>query len=67
MDKYTGNFMCRIGVPFPADYDENKHGTGDEKGWAYNCYPSKKIDEYWAPRLEKAIKENHGALFGEEM
>lgn len=66
MDKYRGGLMCRIGVPFPDNYHEKTHGTGDEKGWAYNCYPNKKIDEYWALRLEQAIKENHGTIFGEE-
>ena len=63
MDKYKGGFMCRIGVPFPDNYDEKVHGTGDDKGWAYNCYPNKKIDDYWAPRLDAAINENHGNLF----
>ena len=63
MDKYKGSLMCRIGVPFPDDYDEAKHGTGDEKGWAYNCYPNKKVDNYWAPLLSKAINEEHGHIF----
>ena len=63
MDKYTGGFMCRIGVPFPDNYDEKKHGTGDDKGWAYNCYPNKKIEEFWAPNLEKAINDKHGHIF----
>jgi hypothetical protein len=63
MDNYKGHFMCRIGVPFPDNYDEKEHGTGDEKGWAYNCYPNKKIDDYWAPLLEKAINEKHGHIF----
>ena len=35
MDKYKGRFMCRIGVPFPDNYDEKVHGTADEKNWAY--------------------------------
>jgi len=66
MDKYKGGFMCRIGVPFPENYDEKKHGTGDEKGWAYNCYPNKKVDSYYAPLLEKAINKEHGHIFQKE-
>ena len=27
---------CRVGVPFPVDYDESRDGLGDDKGWAYN-------------------------------
>ncbi|CAB9527112.1 Pfam:DUF23 [Seminavis robusta] len=66
MDKYNGHFMCRIGVPFPDDYDEKKHGTADETNWAYNCYPNKRIDGYWAPLLEEAINKEHGHMFQQQ-
>jgi len=62
-DKYTGGVMCRVGVPFPDDYDAKVHGTGDKEGWAYNCYPNKRVDNYWAPLLLKAINEEHGHIF----
>jgi hypothetical protein len=65
-DGYNRHITCRIGVPFPENYDSKKHGTGDEKGWAYNCYPNKKTEDYWVPLLEKAINKEHGHIFAEQ-
>jgi hypothetical protein len=65
-DGYKGYLTCRIGEPFPENYDSKKHGTADDKGWAYNCYPNKKTENHWVPLLEKAINEKHGHIFADQ-
>ena len=62
-DRHNKGATCRIGVPYPDDYDEQKHGLGDSHGWAYNCYVNKKTENHWVPRLEKALKEKHEHIF----
>ena len=66
MDNYKGKMMCRIGVPFPEGYDPVTDKTGDDKGWAYNCYVNKKTEDFWVPKLDQALKENHGNMFATE-
>lgn len=53
---------CRIGAPFPVGFNLSQHGTKDEKGWLYNCYINPKVENYWAPRLMKSLKD-HGHCF----
>ena len=49
---------CRVGVPFPIDYNKKSHGVADEKGWKYNCNENLRTEKYWVPRLEKALQEH---------
>lgn len=49
--------LCRIGVPFPNNYNEESDGEADEKGWNYNCYVNQRTEQYWVPRLQKAIQD----------
>ena len=47
--------ICRIGNPFPdGAFEQNI--TGDKDGWLYNCFVNTKIEEYFVPRLETAMK-----------
>lgn len=52
-----GRGTCRIGVPFPENWSE-KDGEVDDKDWKYNCYVNQKVEKYWVPRLEEALKEH---------
>ena len=54
--------MCRIGFPFPKDYNETKHGVRDDKGWVYNCYVNQKTENYWAPLLQQSMRDS-GHIF----
>ena len=63
VERYGKGATCRIGVPYPEDYDEQRDGLGNKNGWAYNCYVNKKTENHWVPLLEKAIKEEHGNIF----
>jgi hypothetical protein len=51
--------MCRIGTPFPNDYNETRDGSKDAKGWIYNCYINQKTEHYWAPLLQKTLQAHH--------
>jgi hypothetical protein len=66
VEKYGKGQTCRIGVPYPEDYDEERDGLGREDGFAYNCYVNKKTEKYWVPLLEKAIAEEHGHIFDQK-
>ena len=66
VEKYGKGATCRIGVPYPDDYNEERDGQGNEAGWAYNCYVNKKTEEHWVPLLEKAIAEEHGHIFDQK-
>lgn len=59
MEKSSCMQICRIGVPFPVSNsgEEDGQGTVDYKGWAYNCYVSQKVDDYWVPLLEEALNK----------
>jgi len=37
-ERYGKGATCRIGVPYPEDYDEKRDGLGNKDGWAFNCY-----------------------------
>lgn len=56
--------LCRIGIPFPIGYNEEKDGLGDNEGWKYNCYVNQKTENYWVPLLEKALKSSGHAFVG---
>jgi hypothetical protein len=55
--------LCRLGVPWPKDPDIAKLNATKE-GWAYNCYVNEKVETYFVPRLEKALKERLKLLDG---
>lgn len=61
--KYGKGGTCRIGVPYPQDYDEARDGEGNAEGWAYNCYINRKTEDHWVPLLEEAIQKEHGHIF----
>ncbi|CAB9507485.1 Pfam:DUF23 [Seminavis robusta] len=63
VEKYGKGATCRIGVPYPEVYDEERDGPGNKDGFAYNCYINKKTETHWVPRLEKAIAKEHGHIF----
>jgi hypothetical protein len=45
---------CMVGYPWPSDNNINK-ATYDENGMDYNCFVNTKVEQYWLPRLEKAL------------
>lgn len=49
---------CRLGFPFPPNHDSTLERNKD--GMKYNCYAHPDINEYWVPRVEKALKERYG-------
>ena len=53
--------LCRLGIPWPVDPGLVKHNATEE-GWAYNCYVNRKVEEYFVPRLDAALKD-HIKLF----
>jgi hypothetical protein len=55
---------CRIGTPFPYNYDVGKDGQGDSNGWVYNCYINNKTEQFWVPKLESALKKKQDIIFG---
>lgn len=62
---YTGNQYCRLGNPWPPGAEE-ANITADSNGWKYNCYVNERIEQYWVPRLEKALRKDSNAAFKEE-
>lgn len=46
---------CRIGTPYPDDADETTL-IADEDDWLYNCWINKKIENFYVPMLEQALK-----------
>jgi len=46
---------CRIGVPWPNHPDFSRNGT--KEGWQYNCYVNDRVENYFVPRLENALKQ----------
>jgi hypothetical protein len=67
VEQYGKGATCRIGTPYPEDYDKDRDGLGNEEGWAYNCYVNQKTEKYWVPLLEKAIADKHGHIFGQKL
>lgn len=54
--KHNAGF-CRIGTPYPPGaFEANK--TEDEDGWSYNCWINEKVEDYWVPRLQKALDDS---------
>ena len=53
--------LCRLGIPWPVDPGLVKQNATEE-GWAYNCYVNRKVEEYFVPRLNAALKD-HLKLF----
>lgn len=50
--------LCRLGVPWPKDPELAKlNATGHGKGWAYNCYPNERVENYFAPRLKEKLAD----------
>lgn len=62
---YKGMLFCDIGNPLPDNVtvdtvvDNKADLKGDESGWAYNCHINKRVEEYWVPRLENALKQGY--------
>uniref|UniRef100_A0A7R9WTT3 Uncharacterized protein n=2 Tax=Craspedostauros australis TaxID=1486917 RepID=A0A7R9WTT3_9STRA len=61
--KGGGDGFCRIGFPWP-DGAEERGETKDADGWKYNCYLNPKIDDFWVPKLEKAMAKYSHLLQG---
>jgi hypothetical protein len=53
--KNNSGRICRIGNPFPEGAEEN-NVTKDAEGWTYNCYVNERLEKYYVPRLEEAMK-----------
>ena len=47
--------LCRLGVPWPKDPELGKTNATKE-GWAYNCYVNEKVENFFVPQLEKALR-----------
>ena len=47
---------CQLGFPFPHNNALGENET-DVEGFEYNCYKNKKLENKWAPKLHKAMKE----------
>jgi len=55
--KSEASGTCRIGNPYPPGAFED-NVTHDEDGWLYNCFVNDKVDDYWVPKLEKALADH---------
>jgi hypothetical protein len=57
---------CRIGAPYP-DGASGSNVSVDKQYWTYNCYVNKKIEDFYVPLLEEAMKatqQEYDALLG---
>ena len=52
---------CFIGFPWPnntkVEEEEDAARRYDENGMQYNCFVNDKVENYWIPRLEEALKK----------
>lgn len=55
-DPDKGKGFCRIGNPWPPGAEE-AGVLADSNGWIYNCYIDEKIEHYWVPHLESALRD----------
>lgn len=46
---------CRIGFPYPEGVEEPTV-SHDANNWTYNCFVNQKIEKYYVPLLEEAMK-----------
>jgi hypothetical protein len=55
--------ICNLGFPLPTSKDESSPPPlVRDDGWAYNCYMNEKVENYWWPKLEKAIQKRKGEI-----
>jgi hypothetical protein len=47
---------CWVAVPWPNDKEEKPNE--DANGMEYNCFINRKVDEYWVPKLRKALQSS---------
>jgi hypothetical protein len=55
-----GGETCRVGLPWPNN--RKVEGSHDSNGMEYNCLVNHHVDNYWAPRLGKAMAKRKGAI-----
>ena len=55
--------ICNLGFPLPTTKDESSPPPlVRDDGWAYNCYMNEKVENYWWPKLAKAIQKRKGEI-----
>jgi hypothetical protein len=60
---YNGRKYCRVGFPWPPGAEE-ANITISNDGWRYNCYINDKVENYWVPRLEEAMRKDGSLAIG---
>jgi hypothetical protein len=54
--------LCRLGVPYPKDWNKKTSPIGTSEGWTYNCYVNDQVENYLVPELE-ARMQRHSHFF----
>jgi len=55
--------VCKLGFPFPEGKDLSSGTVEVEGGYLANCFINDKIENYWVPRLEAALRNRGKAVY----
>ena len=55
------NDECKLGFPWP-DGEVSSTEKKNSEGYLYNCFLDEKIETYWVPRLNEAMKLTNNTL-----
>lgn len=54
---FTKKFLgCSVGFPWPKNTASETETYDPATGWQYNCFVNERVDDYWAPKLHKAME-----------
>jgi len=48
---------CHSGFPWPGNQQSERDTYNATTGFIYNCFVNLRVDEYWIPRLEEAMRK----------
>ena len=51
---------CFCGFPWPDNQQSESDTYNVTTGFIYNCFVNRRVDEYWIPRLEEAMRKRMG-------
>jgi Glycosyltransferase family 92 len=48
--------LCRLGIPYPPQYNPSQSTNATPEGYAYNCYVNEQVEDYLIPKLIEKLK-----------
>lgn len=55
---YTKKWQgCSVAFPWPNGTEKEGEESYDKDGMLYNCFVNEKVDNYWVPRLQDALRK----------